>query len=462
MAQLGATLVIEIAGIAILARLLSPADFGVFAAVSAVYMFGQFLGQFGSHPLIIRAPTLSREIIAEINALVGTASVSIAILLMLLAAGLKQIFPSPEVANGLLWLAVTVPLASFGGIGHAMLERDFRFETLFYIRLTASITFVVVAGSGAVAGLGPSALCLGLGASVVVHAVAVLSASRWRVLVRPRFHQLAHFKAARLIFGGTACEHLGYALQPLLIGHAFGPAAVGLYSRAADILRQANRLVNDTILPVLMPHAVEIEKRDQGFRELVAETLSHITVLSWSGGAVLFAVAAPVTSLLLGGQWGEIVPLFQILSAFLIVMPVTNVCRVFLLARKRDAIFFKQALAVLIAITAALVVAGAFDIYMAARLVVLVYGFQALVSLIAACSVAGVSFKTVMGVFATSALVAALAFVAATLSLQWVSGDAAQFVLGAFASAIIWMICIISLRHPTWMRLREFLWDSRR
>lgn len=320
-----AKFVVQTATMMVLARLLSPEDFGLQGMV--VVLTG-FLGLFRDAGLA-SATVQKHEVTEEqtstlfwINAAVG------AVLAALCAASaplVVRFYHEPR----LYWVVVVSGLAFlFNGVTAqhgALLQRGMRFVT------QAKIDVLSLAVSSAVGVLMALLGCrywslVGMAiASSVVAAAALWVVIPW-VPGPPRRRSGVR---SMLHFGGLAtCNsfvvYLAWNAEKLLLGRFWGADALGLYGRAFQLVtlpvQQLNTAVTGVAFPALsrIQHDAKRLARSflRGFSLLISATIP-ITV-----SCALFA--EEIVRVVLGAKWMEAAPIFRLLSPVAVVFAVAN------------------------------------------------------------------------------------------------------------------------------------------
>ncbi|MFQ5490160.1 MAG: lipopolysaccharide biosynthesis protein, partial [Phycisphaerae bacterium] len=307
--------VIGLAATAILARLLSPEDFGLLAMVAA---FTNFLARF--QDLGLSMATVQRRDIshAQVSNLFW-----INLALGLLAAGLTAAF-APLVA----WFygqpeltTVTAALGAafiFGGLTvqhRALLRRQMRFTALAGVQLTAAIGGALAGIASARMGAGYWALVVMQLVSAVLTALGVWIACGWR----PGWPSRDTGVRSMLAFGGnlTAANLLNYLVRNLdnvLIGWRWGADALGLYANAYKLLLLPIRQFNTPLTNVAIPALSRLQDKPDQYRAFFKKGIQLLTTVGMPMVAFLAVDADNVILLVLGDKWGGAAPIFRLLA----------------------------------------------------------------------------------------------------------------------------------------------------
>jgi PST family polysaccharide transporter len=342
-------------GTMVLARLLTPADFGVVAMVGSLVGFVAMLREFGLSMAIVQRPALAA---AELNAVFWVNL----LLGLLVSAGLAAAAPAvaafygrPETI-GITWAFAGMGLIGCLGTQHyALLQRQMRFGAI-------AVRDLLAATVGLAAGIWAAAAGMGFWALVIMEAVGTAAGTAflwWRSGWLPGRPRTAPGLRPLLRFGGamTVSNLLGYAnhnLDNILLGRFLGDVAVGFYSRAQALLNRPLEQVLPPVMSVALPTLSRVVADPPRFRRA---TLRLVEMVCF-GGCFLSMVLIPsadwVVMLILGPQWMEAVPVFRVLSVFGLLEPLAWLLGLILVAYGRP-----EAMARWRALTL-VVVAGAF------------------------------------------------------------------------------------------------------
>jgi PST family polysaccharide transporter len=321
----GARFALKFVSTVVLARLLTPADFGLVAMVTAVTGFIALFKDMG-----LSAATVQREHIdhAQVSTLFWVnvaASIALAALTVALAPALAWFYGEPRLTGITIGLAAGFLAGGLGVQHQALLRRRMRFRALALVEVTATAAGIAVAIVAARLGAGCFALVWMQVATGFTSAAALWLACSWRpgrpvrgAGVRPM-----------LAFGGhlTAYGLTNYAARNadnLLIGWRWGAADLGVYARAYQLLLLPLQQVSAPITAVAVPALSRLQGDPARYRSFY---LRGVQLLAWAtipGTVLLFVLAEEVVLLLLGEQWRAAVPVFRVLAVSSFLQPITS------------------------------------------------------------------------------------------------------------------------------------------
>src|SRR5271166_1377356 len=257
-ARIGSSNVLTFIVFFVLARILKPAEFGVYALAGVFVEFGRTL----STARLEEAVTQNKHLDDELATSAFWANLAFACLVAATMWGLAPLYGDaigePMVGPILQWLSVVVPISALGGIHMARKLRDFGHRSV----AARTIASGLLGGGGgifaALHGFGVWSLLIQAGVNEVVGVLFAWHAFPW--VPRPRV-ALSRLKE---VWGFSASLTLALLLrlmvarvQDLIIGIALGAAAVGTYRIAWRILELISQI---TIFPVMTVSLVTLAR----------------------------------------------------------------------------------------------------------------------------------------------------------------------------------------------------------
>lgn len=305
---------LQLTSTAVLARLLAPEDFGLFAMVIAVTGFAALLGDFGLSNAAVQAENISaqqRSNLFWISSGVGAVLYAV----VFIAAPLLEIFYAAEgLATVMQVMAVGFVMSAMASQFTAHLTRSFSFGRLAIIDVSSQAAGLALALVLAVLGAGYWAL-VGqqlAAAGVLLILTATLSAWLPRFPARAPMRGLLTFAANS--FGVQALSYVSGNVDSVALGRTSGPEALGLYDRAYQLFKIPVQQIAAPLTRVALP----ILSRQQSDRSrMSASVVSAQLGMSYLLGAAFClgaALAGPVIEIVLGPKWSDAAPLFAILA----------------------------------------------------------------------------------------------------------------------------------------------------
>jgi len=311
----GTQFVIQMVATVVLARLLTPADFGLVAMVATITGLGQAFADLGLSEATIQRKEITH---GQVSALFWiNVSVGLALMLISMASApvLARLYHDARLVNLSLLLSFTFLIGGLRVQPDALLKRQMRFASLLVRYVTSYAIAVVVAITMAWRGAGYWALvALPLTLNFMQMGISWLMV-RWRPSL-PRWD--AHVGSMITFGGNVAASYFvittSRSADNVLIGWYLGAGPLGLYSRAYNLLMLPVRQLSIPAASVAVPAFSRIQSDAERFARYYLRAVNLIIWISAPVFGFLFVAAHPVIVLLLGNQWRDAAPVFRILS----------------------------------------------------------------------------------------------------------------------------------------------------
>jgi O-antigen/teichoic acid export membrane protein len=311
----GGVVGLNLLGGVLLARLLAPAEFGVYAVVLFLRSFLIAFGDAGLGASLIRQP--EEPAVADYRAVFTIQQVLVGLTTLGLLVVAPAIAGAYHLPSGGLWLlrlvAVSLLLTSLQSIPSVRLERRLAFGPLATAGIAEAVTFNVVAVGLAALGAGVVSFGVALAAQSLVGAVVLVIAGRWPVgwvLDWPRVRRHLGFG---LPFQGILFVSLVKdSITPVLIGLASGARDVG-YVRWAQTFGAFSVLALMLLQRVYLPFFSRLQGQGDRLSRAVAQSIRATNALVAPLAVVSLVLAPAITRLVFGPQWLPALPIFYLL-----------------------------------------------------------------------------------------------------------------------------------------------------
>jgi O-antigen/teichoic acid export membrane protein len=298
----------------VLAHLLTPRDFGLFAMVTAVTGFGQAFADLGLSEATIQRPNINHEQVTALFWVNVTVGLGLMILTIALSPVMAWFYREPQVRAIAIVVSPVFLICALRVQHDALIKRQMRFTALAIRDAIACSVAVPVAIVMAVHGAGYWAIAA---LPLVLNTMAM--AQSWLIVRwKPGLPRRGAGVRGLISFGGNvAASYLilntSRSMDNVLIGWYWGAGPLGLYSRAYNLLMIPIRQLNGPAFSVAVP-GFSIVQSDR--ERLARYYLRAVTFLVWIAAPIfgfLFVGATPVILLALGHQWQDAAPVFELL-----------------------------------------------------------------------------------------------------------------------------------------------------
>lgn len=307
----------NIAVMAVVARLLLPHDFGVFAVAVTVHAVVSSIGELGVSSVLMRGDRDPDEVAPTVAAIAITSSVVLGGAMVLLAAPLATALGAADAAGPMRVMAICVVLVGVFAVPSAQLVREFRQDRVFlatvagFVPGNALLLVLALEGGGAMS-FAWSRVVGQLATGIVLTAYA---GRRYRPALR------LDVAGSVLRFGMplAGANLVGYALlnaDYALIGPMLGPRELGLYMLAFNIASWSTALMSAMINNVAMPAFSRLRHDPPALARAVAGSTRAIALVALPVAALSVALASPLVRTVYGDRWSEAGPVLSILAVY--------------------------------------------------------------------------------------------------------------------------------------------------
>jgi PST family polysaccharide transporter len=307
--------VLTFGSVAILARVLTPDDFGLVAMAGAVNALFSMFRDAGLATVTVQRARLTHAQVSNmfwINAALGAVVAVISASLTFVAA---WFYHDRRLVGVMLPLSMTFVLAGCTVQQEALLARQMRFLAKSLINISAATTGLAVAWWLALNGFGYWSLVwmqLSVsGSSLILN----WAASGWRPSLPRRqsgTRSLLRF-GVDLTAAGTI-SRLASSTDTFLLGRLYGAEAVGFYSRAGALLIRPLEQVLSPAGAVLLPSLSRLQEAPERYRRAFVRAFDLVAFICFPMTALLSALSEPLVRIILGDRWLATIPVFAAFS----------------------------------------------------------------------------------------------------------------------------------------------------
>jgi O-antigen/teichoic acid export membrane protein len=310
--------------IAILARILTPSQFGVFGVASLMLVFLETITQTGINVFLIQEKKRLEEYVNTAWVVSIIRGFFITAILLFVSPFISQFFNSPESLNLLKIIAIVALIRGFINPSRVRFMKDLDFKKEFWFSLiifivdtTTAILFSIVLNS-------PVGLVWGLVAGALVEVTLSLVA----INPRPKFiFEMNKIKdvlsKGKWVTGAAILDYSFEQGDDMVVAKLLDTSALGIYQQAYKIstlpLTEVTRVFNQVTFPVYSNIAGDILRLKSAFFKTTLVLMTIIVPI----GIFLYLFPEPVVLILLGKNWLEVIPVLKILALFGILRAFT-------------------------------------------------------------------------------------------------------------------------------------------
>lgn len=328
-----ASLAINVLSSMVIARLLTPAEIGVFSVTMVLLMFVATVRDMGAGQYLLQEKELTNDRIRAVWAVQLGLGIGLACVVLLASYPVSIFYKEPRMRDIMLVVALNYVVNPFGSLTYAWLMREMRFENVALMRFSSNIGGALVSTVLAWKNYGPISLAIG---SLTSTAINALLAIYYRPKSFPWLPGVREIKRV-LVFGSqltisSIVSVISGSAPELLLGKLQNLAAAGLYSRSSGLVQMFHRLFVDAVSAVCLPWFAKESREGGGFAEPFLKATAYVTAFGWSFCLAVICLAHPIVRALYGNQWDQSVDLARLLAMAMVFSVPAALCNTALLS----------------------------------------------------------------------------------------------------------------------------------
>lgn len=324
----------------ILAKLLTPKDYGLIAIAWLVINTLALFRDAGVGKALIQRQTLVKEAADTAFVLIPTVCLFLYGLSYFIAPYLGAAFGDGQAESVIKVMSVTVIILSVGTVPSLMLEKELMFKRKIIPEISASFGYALVSISLALFGFGVWSLVFGEITRALFLASLIWFVSSWR----PKFTFSRSLAKEMMGYGiyiiafsiGT---FIFYSIDNAVIGKVLGATLLGYYAFAFSLTNLPATKITDVLSRVIFPAYSKLQGDDQALRDSLLKTLEYVSMVIVPIGFAIFAVGPIFLKAMYGSKWLNAIPLLQVLWFYGLLRSILEITKSVFLATGNPKLF---------------------------------------------------------------------------------------------------------------------------
>lgn len=309
----------------VLARLLTPQDYGLIGMVAILVGFLGMFQYLGLSTATIKWSELNHEQVSTLFWLNMGLSAGIMLLAIAAAPFAAWFYKEPRLVGITIGYAISILITGLAIQHEAILIRQMRFAVTAAIEISAIAIGLSVAIIAAIYGVGYWALVINQLVLAAVTAIGTWTACRWR----PGLPTRSAGVRSMVSYGGNVTgfnlmSYFARNLDNLLLGKYWGAYQLGVYSRAYQMLLMPIGQINAPLMSVAVPALSRLTDSPARYRAAFLKILEKIAMVTMPGVVFMIATSDWLVLFLLGPKWHDTGRIFTFLGIAAIMQPVTR------------------------------------------------------------------------------------------------------------------------------------------
>ena len=307
-------LVLSILVSMVLARLLSPAEFGIIALASVLLTFIGLLSNMGLGPAIIQERNLTQKEINSIFTFTIIVGLLLATLYFCLSWPIASFYNNPQLVPVCQLLSVSFFIGVINNVPCTLMVKNQRFKEMAICSVSMNVITGPIAIFAAYKGLGVYSLMI----APFLNSLISLFYYRRFYPCSVDFHmsmtpikRMASFSLYQM--GFELVNYFSRNLDKLIIGRWISIKDLGYYDKSYRLMQQPQNNITSVLNPVLQPNFAKYQDNMDMMATQYLKVISVMASISFPLGITLCLCGPEIIRLMYGPQWESAIPCFQIL-----------------------------------------------------------------------------------------------------------------------------------------------------
>jgi O-antigen/teichoic acid export membrane protein len=316
---------INVVGTIVLARLLTPRDFGLVTIVTTFSLLLQNFGSYGFTEAVIQRETVSHDQLSTLFWISVVASSLLTLTFIAVSVPVAWFYKEPELKAICVAVSFSIVFDSLGAQHIALLKRNMQFGTVYLNLVGARTIGLLGAITAAKIGWGYWALVANVLLCPLLTSVGVWACCTWRPgLPKMGTGVRSIVKFVLNTYGYFCTNYVARNIDNVLVGWCYGSVSLGIYKKAYDLFALPVNQLSAPLTSVALASLGRLRADPVRFQRYYLKTISVLAFVGMGLGATLTLTGKDVLRILLGPQWDEAGRIFTYFGPGIGIMLVYN------------------------------------------------------------------------------------------------------------------------------------------
>ncbi|NWF90111.1 MAG: lipopolysaccharide biosynthesis protein [Ignavibacteriaceae bacterium] len=300
---------------AVLARLLTPSEFGVVAIIIVFISFFNLLSSFGIGSAVVQNKSLSDEDISSIFTFSILFGFILAVIFFFISPIIASFYNQPVLANLSRLMSLTIFFNSLQIVPNAVNLKNLRFRELGIISIGVHVLSGIIAVVLAYMGFSYYALII----NSIINALLLFIAYYYLAPIKPTLsikfgsiNKIIKYSTFQFLF--QFINYFSGNTDSLLIGKFFNASALGFYDKAVRLMLMPVQNLTHVITPVLHPVLSEYQDDKTVIYNTYVRIVKLLALIGFPLSVFLHFNASEIINIIYGPQWNQSIPVFKLLA----------------------------------------------------------------------------------------------------------------------------------------------------
>lgn len=357
------TQIFQLIVVVILARLLSPRDFGIAGLATIFVGLVATINELGLSAAIIQRKNVDNVHLSTsfwINVIMGIVLFILAILLSPIVA---NFFKEDIIKPIVIVSSISLIIGSFSIIQKALLEKNLDFKKITIVEICTTIISGTISIIMAIGGYGVWSIVVGGISGSIISGIMLWNVNKWRPSLTFSF---SHFKElfdyGSNVMGSKFLGSVVMRIDSIIVGKIFGTTTLGYYTLARNLTSFPVQRISWTIMRVIFPAFSIIQEDSDTLRKGYLKVIRYVSLITFPMFAGMLVVAPEFISVFYGEKWSPMVILLQILCIEAALVSIGTLTNTMLNSKGRSDLPFKWHLYAVVIIPISIIIGSKYGI----------------------------------------------------------------------------------------------------
>ena len=306
--------------IAVLARILTPFEFGIFGIASLLLVFLQILTETGINIFLVQTKDKIETYLDSAWVLSIIRGFIIFLVIVISAPFVSSFFKTPASLNIILLISLAPLITGFINPAEVSFQKDLKFNYEFWFRITLFFTDAAVSIVFALLTHSVYALVMGLLAGSILEVILSFYFIKPTPKLRFNMDQIKEiFHKGKWVTAYGIFNYFGENGDNIVVGKILGAPVLGLYQMAYKVSYLPISEITDVANRVIFPVYAKIEGDKKRLLAAFWKTTAIISIFTTIAGVIIFLFPLQIISIILGPQWISVASVLRILAVYAIL-----------------------------------------------------------------------------------------------------------------------------------------------
>ncbi|HAG96663.1 MAG: hypothetical protein CMK83_07345 [Pseudomonadales bacterium] len=309
--------------VAVLARLLTPKEIGLFAVATSIAFLASSIRSLGVSEYLIREKEITAEQVKSVVGVVLVMSWGLGAVLLAASPWIAEFYGEQDLTLVLCIITIPFFLAPFTAVPFALMAREMNFSHIFRVDFAGGLIGSVSNISLVAMGFSYYGLACGTVIGVVAEFLIITYYRPKSMEWMPSFRNMGEiFRIGMLISISKTLNTTSQNVTDLVLGRLATMDKVGLFSRGIGLILFLRNLIINSVGNVALPHLSQVHRDGESVKDAYLNAIVLVGAFAMPIFAVVNLSAYPMITALFGNQWTESTEIASILAIWAMLQSV--------------------------------------------------------------------------------------------------------------------------------------------